>query len=167
MMTQNSFANKQVKDMVPEIFEKHLGTWDGVVVKVDAMGQFQSTFSGRFTIQIDGCNYWQVNSYRFPDGSIKTLRFEGQFEDSILTLRSSDYPEFSAIAWDAGNDIILFRSSKIEGEKRYIYIETMTLTGSNSRVRSSQIFRDGIFDGITCIEETRQGEAKADLTPNV
>ncbi|MBE9167822.1 DUF3598 family protein [Pleurocapsales cyanobacterium LEGE 06147] len=141
---------------VPEIFNRHIGVWQGTVIKVNPQGERQRSFHGTFAVSIDGYDYHQVNTYILPDGNVRILRFEGRFENGVLILSSADYPEFAATAWDAGNEIILFSSSKIEEGKRYTYVETMTLTGANSRVRSTQIFQAGVFDGITYIEETRQ-----------
>jgi len=94
----------------------------------------------------------------FLDLWVRNVGFKGHFENGVLIITSSDYPEFAATAWDAGNDTILLRSSKIENGKSYMYIETTTLKEDNSRVRSTQIFQEGDFDGITYIEETRQKE---------
>lgn len=144
--------------MIPEIFNRHIGVWEGTVIKVNPQGERKLSFPGTFAVSFEGCDYRQVNTYTLPDGNIRILRFQGRFDNGVLILSSSDYPEFAATAWDAGNDAILFRSSKVEEQKHYTYIETMTITSPNSRVRSTQIFRDGVFDGITYIEETRQAK---------
>jgi hypothetical protein len=157
-MTHSELTDKQSEHEIPEIFHRHIGVWQGTAIKVSPQGELQRSFHGTFAVSITGCDYHQENTYTLADGNIRTLRFEGHFENGVLILSSSDYPEFAATAWDAGNDTILFRSSKIENGKRYMYIETMTLTDPNSRVRSTQIFQEGVFDGITYIEETRQEE---------
>lgn len=156
MMKNNDLKQKPDQQDIPEIFRKHLGTWAGTALKVSPEGKLERTFNGVFAISIEGNKYHQENTYTLPDGNTRTLKFEGHFEQGVLILNSSSYPEFTATAWDGGNDTIIFRSSKIENDKRYMSVETMTLINSNSRVRSSQIFREGVFDGITYIEETRQ-----------
>ncbi|MBV6624894.1 MAG: DUF3598 family protein [Rivularia sp. (in: Bacteria)] len=155
-MTASELNRKQNDREIPEIFHKHIGVWQGTAIKVSPQGELQRTFDGTFAISITGSDYHQENNYTSKDGTIRTLRFKGRFENQVLILSSSDYPEFSATAWDAGNDTIIFRSSKIENGKRYMYVETMTLKEPNSRVRSTQIFQGDVFDGITYIEETRQ-----------
>ncbi len=158
-MTYGELTEKKGEREIPEIFRRHIGVWQGKAIKVNPQGELQRTFNGTFSVSITDGNYHQENTYTFPDGKIRTLRFEGYFDkNGILILSSSDYPEFTATAWDAGNETIIFRSSKIENGKRYMYLETMTITAPNSRVRSTQIFQEGIFDGITYIEETRQEE---------
>jgi hypothetical protein len=155
-MTYSELSDKQSKHEIPEIFYRHIGVWKGTAIKVSPQGELQRSFHGTFAVWITGRDYHQENTYTVEDGNTRTLRFAGRFEDRVLILSSSDYPEFTATAWDAGRDTILFRSSKIENGKRYIYIETMTFTDHTSRVRSTQIFQEGVFDGITYIEETRQ-----------
>ena len=155
-MTYSELTIKQAKHEIPEIFHRHIGVWAGRVIKMSAESKIQRSFHGTFAGSITGYDYYQENTYTFADGNIRTLRFKGYFENGVLIFSSSDYPEFTATAWDAGNNTILFRASKIENGKQYVYIETMTLTSANSRVRSSQIFQEGVFDGITYIEETRQ-----------
>ncbi len=155
-MTHSELTDKQSEHEIPEIFYRHIGVWQGTAIKVSPQGELQRSFRGTFAVWITGCDYRQENTYTLADGNVRTLQFTGRFENGVLILSSSDYPEFTATAWDAGHDAILFRSSKIENGKCYMYIETMTLTDSNSRVRSTQIFEEGVFDGITYIEETRQ-----------
>ena len=68
---------------------------------------------------------------------------------------SSSYSDFSAIAWDAGQEIICFRVTKTQDDAVITFVETMTLLAENHRVRSTQTFKDGVFDGISFIEEMR------------
>ncbi|MDJ0729798.1 MAG: hypothetical protein QNJ33_07370 [Crocosphaera sp.] len=155
-MTSTDLINKQGDYQIPEIFKRHIGVWQGTAIKVSSKGELERTFHGTFAVSIEGSDYYQENTYTLADGNTRKLRFKGHFENGFLILSSSDYPEFSGKAWDGGEETIMFRSSKIENGKHYIYVETMTLTNSNTRVRSSQIFQDGVFNGISYIEETRQ-----------
>ncbi len=140
---------------VPEIFTRHIGTWQGEYIKTDQRGHFSRSFVGSFTIAIAGDRYRQVNKYEYADGSRLQLNFEGCFEDWMLKLFSSSYADFSAIAWDAGQDIVCFRATKTQDDALITFMETMTLIDENHRVRSTQSFKDGIFDGISFIEEIR------------
>ncbi|MEH2044818.1 hypothetical protein [Nostoc sp.] len=142
-------------EKVPEIFTRHIGTWKGEYIKTDKRGHFSRSFFGSFTILIEGSQYRQVNNYEYSDGSHLQLNFEGYFEDRILKLFSSNYSDFSSIAWDAGQDTICFRVTKTQDKALITFMETMTLLDENHRVRSTQIFKDGIFDGISFIEEIR------------
>jgi hypothetical protein len=143
---------------VPEIFTRHIGTWQGEYIKTDKRGHFSRSFVGSFTIAIEGNQYRQTNKYEYADGSRLQLDFEGCFEERILTLFSSSYSDFSAIAWDAGQDIICFRANKTQDDALITFMETMTLIDENHRVRSTQSFKDGIFDGISFIEEIRSSK---------
>jgi hypothetical protein len=142
-------------EKVPEIFTRHIGTWKGEYIKTDKYGHFSRSFVGSFTIWIAGNQYRQVNKYEYSDGSRLQLDFEGYFEDQILKLFSSSYADFSAIAWNAGQDIVCFRANKSQDDVLITFMETMTLLNENHRVRSTQAFKDGIFDGISFIEEIR------------
>ncbi|MEZ2230311.1 DUF3598 family protein [Microcoleus sp. EPA2] len=143
-------------DKVPEIFTRHLGTWKGEYIKTDTRGHFLRSFFGNFTISIEGSHYRQVNNYEYSDGSRLQLNFQGEFENRILKLFSSSYSDFAAIAWDAGQETICFRATKTQDNALITFMETMTLLAENHRVRSTQAFKDGVFDGISFIEEMRQ-----------
>jgi hypothetical protein len=155
-----SVVQKDVLDRqhVPEIFGRHIGTWQGEYIKTDTHGHFLRSFFGTFTIAIAGTTYRQVNRYRYPDESQLELRFAGEFVDGILHMTSSSYSDFSAIAWNAGQETICFRATKTQDGALITFIETMTLLSPNRRVRSTHALRDGMFDGISFIEEIRLPE---------
>jgi hypothetical protein len=140
---------------VPEIFLRHTGTWQGEYIKTDTHGQFLRSFFGTFTINISGDHYQQVNRYRYTDGSQLELHFAGEFRQGILYMTSTSYSDFRAIAWDAGQDTICFKSTKTHDGALITFIETITLLSSNQRVRSTHALRDEMFDGISFIEEVR------------
>jgi len=142
-------------DKVPEIFTRHLGTWKGEFIKTDTRGHFSRSFFGSFSIWIEGSHYRQVNNYEYSDGSSLQLNFEGEFENRMLKLSSSNYSDFSALVWDAGQEVICFRATKTQDDALITFVETMTLLSETQRVRSTQAFKNGIFDGISFIEEMR------------
>ncbi|MEG3923017.1 hypothetical protein QUA07_28455 [Microcoleus sp. T3_A4] len=142
-------------EKVPEIFTRHLGTWKGEFIKTDTRGHFSRSFLGSFTIWIEGSHYRQVNNYEYSDGSSLQLNFEGEFENRMLKLSSSNYSDFSALVWDAGQEVICFRATKTQDDALITFVETMTLLSETQRVRSTQVFKNGIFDGISFIEEMR------------
>mgnify|MGYP005844952359 CR=1 FL=1 len=143
-------------DQVPEIFLQHQGIWQGEYIKTDSSGHFSHSFTGTFTVEINGIEYQQKNYYEYADGTSLTLNFSGQFSGGILTLFSSNYAEFSAIAWDAGQGLIGFNLHKVQDGNMIKFFETINLLSPNYRVRSTQAFKNGKFDGISFIEETRQ-----------
>ncbi len=142
-------------EKVPEIFTRHIGTWQGEFIKTDTRGHFSRSFFGTFTISIEGSHYKQVNNYEYADGSRLQLNFQGEFENLILKLSSSTASDFSAIVWDAGQETVCFRATKTQDNALITFVETMTLLSENQRVRSTQVFKNGIFDGISFIEEVR------------
>jgi len=142
-------------EKVPEIFTRHIGTWQGEYIKTDTRGHFSRSFFGNFTISIEGSHYRQVNNYEYSDGSRLQLNFQGEFENRILKMSSNSYSDFSAIAWDAGQETVCFRATKTQDNALITFVETMTLLSENQRVRSTQAFKNGIFDGMSFIEEIR------------
>ncbi|MBE9122328.1 hypothetical protein IQ269_16340 [Tychonema sp. LEGE 07199] len=72
-----------------------------------------------------------------------------------MKLSSSSYSDFAAIAWDAGQETVCFRATKTQDSALITFVETMTLLSENQRVRSTQAFKNSIFDGISFIEEMR------------
>lgn len=147
--------NEVDRQTVPEIFQRNIGTWKGEYIKTDTKGHFRSSFLGTFTFAIENTTYRQVNHYEFPDGRRLTLNFDGEFQDGILTMFSSSYSDFQAIAWDAGQNTIGFRANKTQDGALITFVETINLLAPDHRVRTTQAFKDGIFDGISFIEEIR------------
>jgi hypothetical protein len=143
---------------VPEIFVRHIGTWQGEYIKTDTHGHFLRSFFGTFAITIAGAAYRQVNRYRYPDGGQLELHFSGEFVNGILHMTSTSYSDFAAIAWDAGQETICFRATKTQDEALITFMETMTLISPNRRVRSTHALKNGVFDGISFIEEIRLSE---------
>lgn len=151
----NAMNPNPPSSLVPSIFTKHLGTWQGEYIKTDTQGQFLRSFYGVFEIAIEGTTYRQVNRYQYADGSQLELHFSGEFLDGILHMKSTSYADFSAIAWDAGQDTICFRATKTQEGSLITFIETITLLSPDRRVRSTHALKDGVFEGISFIEETR------------
>ncbi|MCU0570837.1 MAG: DUF3598 family protein [Oculatellaceae cyanobacterium Prado106] len=149
------FGGEGDRPPVPPIFLRHVGTWQGEYIKTDTRGQFLSSFVGTFTVNIEGITYRQTNRYTYADGRRLQLDFEGIFEQGILKMSSSSYSDFAAIAWDAGQETIGFRVVKTQDDACIEFMETMMLRSADHRVRSTQAYRNGVFDGISFIEETR------------
>lgn len=146
---------KNIADSVPAIFGRHVGTWQGEYIKTGTRGQFLRSFYGVFEIAIEGTTYRQVNRYQYSDGNQLELHFTGEFMNGILHMTSTSYSDFAAIAWDAGQDTVCFRSTKTQDGALITFMETMTLLDPDRRVRSTHALKDGVFDGISFIEEVR------------
>ena len=140
---------------VPAIFLSHIGTWQGKYIKTDSTGHFLRSFLGTFTVSIEGNQYRQVNKYQYPDGKEIQLDFAGEFTNGILKLASNNYQDFEAMAWEAGEGTIGFRVTKRQDNNTITYMETITLITPQYRVRSTQEYKNGIFEGINFIEEKK------------
>jgi hypothetical protein len=143
------------KPQVPAIFQAHIGTWQGNYIKSDINGHFLSSFIGKFTVKIEGVNYAQINEYEFPDGRQSKLEFNGKFEDGILKLGSPSYGDFSAIAWDSGENTIIFIATKTQDHNLIKFVETINLVNPHYRVRMTQQFTNHQFSGINFIAEIK------------
>ncbi|ACK67908.1 hypothetical protein PCC8801_3967 [Rippkaea orientalis PCC 8801] len=140
---------------VPEIFTHHIGTWKGEYIKTDTKGHFSRSFWGSFTFNIEGINYDQVNYYEYADGGNLTLHFSGTFHEGILSMKSISYDDFSATAWDSGENTIIFRAEKTQNNDKILFLEMINLITPTHRVRCTQAFKNGVFDGVSFIEETK------------
>ena len=152
-MKNSRFIPNQIQ--VPEIFKRHVGSWKGECIQLDTLGQFLCRSSCICIITIDGIEYRQINHYEYADGQRLQLNFTGVFEGGTLKLFSSSYSNFSAIAWDAGQETLGFRATATQDNAIIQFVDTITLLDPDHRVRSTQIFKNGIFDGISFIKETR------------
>ena len=158
MEQKESISAMSQSSQVPSIFLSHIGTWQGEYIKTDATGNFLRSFLGTFTVSITGNQYRQVNHYQYPDGKTMQLNFAGEFTDGILKIASDNYESFEAIAWDSGKQTIGFRVRKTQNNHLITYWESIILITPQYRVRSTQEYKDGIFEGINFIQEQKLSE---------
>lgn len=140
---------------VPALFRRIQGSWRGRYYKLSPEAARQSAFDGVFTISIAGNRYLQTNHYQFDDGSTMELTFSGTFANGYLSMGSESRQNFRARAWQAGADLILFESLKVEAGVRIRYVEMILFDSPTTRARTTLEYRDGAFAGVNFIREEK------------
>jgi hypothetical protein len=149
---------------VPIAFLRNCGTWEGVVKRVNAAGELIDEHLVRVKIAIEAGQYVQTNTVRIDTPQEVTSDYYGDFRegklvfpltDEVYTLGGEKATAFSGIAWTITNDLIVYRGSRtIRGIKTH-YNELIALVDRDRRIRTTQLFEDGIYQLVTMIDEIR------------
>ncbi|BAZ39262.1 hypothetical protein NIES4101_52140 [Calothrix sp. NIES-4101] len=149
---------------VPLAFLNNCATWEGTAKRVNTEGKLIDEHLVRVKIEVDGSQYSQTNTVRINTPREVTAKYFGNFcegklvfplTDEVYTLGGEKASGFSGIAWAVTDDLIVYRGSRtVEGHKTY-YNELIALVDNNHRVRTTQVYEDGIYKLITVIEETK------------
>ncbi len=149
---------------VPVAFQRNCGTWEGTARRIARSGIAIDEDLVRVKIEITNANYVQTNTVRINTPKEITTQYHGDFQagklvfpltDEVYTLGGEKATAFSGIAWAITDDMIVYRGSRtIAGCKTY-YNELITLIDINHRVRTTQLFEDGVYKLVTMIEETK------------
>jgi hypothetical protein len=136
------------------------GTWTGTARSVDRSGkQNAAPFQGSFSYSYDAekNSYEQLNIYQRPGATEPVrLNFSGTIEAGILRINSTSYGNYSSCAWLLDNDTMLFYSSKTDFDQSHVETwEIITTISENKRNRNAQKIRNGSFDGMIMITETK------------
>lgn len=148
---------------VPLAFLCNCGTWEGIAKRVDLAGVLIDEHRVRVKIEIDGAQYVQTNTVRIDTPREVTAKYYGDFRegklvfpltDEVYTLGGEKAQAFSGIAWAITDELIVYRGSRtLQGCKTH-YNELIALMG-NRRIRTTQLFEDGIYKLVTMIDETK------------
>jgi hypothetical protein len=149
---------------VPLAFLRNCGTWEGTARRIDDGGKLIDEHLVRVEIEITKNQYVQTNTVRINTPREVTAKYYGDFQDyklvfpltdEVYTLGGEKATGFSGIAWTITDDMIVYRGSRtVQGCKTY-YNELITLIDNNHRVRTTQLFEDGVYKLVTMIEETK------------
>ena len=149
---------------VPVVFEKNCGTWEGNAMRIDTEGKLIDTDLVRVKIVINGTNYVQTNTVRIETPQEISANYYGNFienklvfplTDEVYTLAGESATAFSGIAWAVNNYIILYCGTRtLKGVKTH-YNEIITIVNDNHRVRTTQLYEEGVYKHVTAINETR------------
>jgi hypothetical protein len=154
-------------DHVPSAFLRNCGTWEGTARRVDRSGMLVDEHLVRVKIEIEGSHYVQTNIVRIDTPQEVTAQYFGQFNeagilafpltDEVYTLGGEKATAFSGVAWAVTDDLIVYRGSRtLQGCKTY-YNELIALTDPTAthRVRTTQLYEDGVYKLVTMIEEIK------------
>jgi hypothetical protein len=149
---------------VPLAFLRNCATWEGTARRVDQTGKLIDEHLVRVKIEVDKTQYVQTNTVRINTPREVTAQYYGSFQDNklvfpltdeVYTLGGEKATGFSGIAWAITDDMIVYRGSRtVQGCKTY-YNELITLVDPEHRIRTTQLFEDGVYKLVTMIEETK------------
>jgi hypothetical protein len=153
-------------DQVPFAFLHHCGTWEGTAKRVLKDGTLVDEHLVRVKIEIDGSQYVQTNTVRIDTPQEVTAQYFGYFAqgrlvfpltDEVYTLGGEKATAFSGVAWAVTDDLIVYRGSRTLDRCKTYYNELIALTdaGAEHRVRTTQLFEDGVYQLVTMIDETK------------
>ena len=160
---------------VPFAFLQNCGTWEGTAKRVNAAGELIDEHLVRVKIAIEGCQYVQTNTVRINTPREITAQYFGSFHDGklvfpltdeVYTLGGEKAVGFSGIAWAITDELIVYCGSRtVQGCKTH-YNELIALSDrdpqhpneAQHRIRTTQLFEEGIYKLVTMIEETKTEE---------
>lgn len=149
---------------VPLAFLRNCATWEGTARRISAAGELMDTDIIRVTIEIDGSNYVQTNTVRINTPKEVTAKYFGNFSegklvfpitDEVYTLGGEKASAFSGIAWAITDELIVYRGSRTLQGRKTFYNELIALIDNDNRVRTTQLFEDGVYKLVTMIEEAK------------
>lgn len=159
---------------VPIAFLHNCGTWEGSAKRIDLTGALIDKHLVRVKIEIEGAQYVQTNTVRINTPREVTAQYFGDFcegklvfplTDEVYTLGGEKASGFSGIAWAVTDDLIVYRGSRtVQGCKTH-YNELIALIDANHRIRTTQLFEDGVYKLVTMIEESKVEETKVSESP--
>jgi hypothetical protein len=151
---------------VPTAFLHNCGTWEGTAKRVLKNGTLVDEHLVRVSIEIEAARYVQTNTVRINTPQEVTAQYFGYFSDGrlvfpltdeVYTLGGEKATEFSGQAWAVTDDLIVYRGSRTLQNCKTYYNELIALTDAQAqqRVRTTQLFEDGLYKLVTMIEETK------------
>jgi len=153
----NASSHKQLKDF--KVFPKHVGTWSGYWIIMDANAQETARFEAVLEQKIVDNQYVQTNTYKYPDGRTVINNFIGKvISDDEVEIAALDVPEwqnYRTVAREHGDSIIIFNVwDKTTG--KLLATETINLVNHTNRCRTTQRFtEEGKLKGLMLIVEER------------
>ena len=138
-----------------KFFPTHTGIWEGTYRRVDPQGNTMFEHKSRLTLKLDGKNWYQTNYYTFENGREEFHNFGLAVfdENGVMTF---DNPRILGKAWEGSTNVLLTWTYKDEpGSKLF---EMITLLGDDHRTRVWQHSRNGVFEGLTMIEEWKKAD---------
>jgi hypothetical protein len=135
-----------------QLFSQNTGVWEGRYTRLSADGQVMFSHKSRLSLRLDGREWRQSNLYIFPDGREEFHNFGLSMfdEQGVMTF---DNARIYGKTWETDGSIVLWWEYRNEpGTKLY---EIINLIGDGHRMRVWQHSRNGVFEGLTMIEEHR------------
>lgn len=150
---------------VPLVFHRNCALWEGIARRITTEGHCVDTDRVRVRIVIEANNYVQTNTVRIGTSSEVVAQYHGHFldgklvfplTDEVYTLAGEKATAFSGIAWPISDQVIVYCGSRTLRGVRTHYNEIITLVSDDQRVRTTQLYENGVYRHVTMIEEWRQ-----------
>jgi len=137
-----------------KLFPQHTGVWEGTYTRIGADGKVIHQHKSRLTLHMQGNEWRQSNLYTFPDGRVEFHNF-GMSPFNANGVMQYDNPRITGEAWEdsEGKNILLWWSYK--QDPGTMLHEMISLLGPGHRMRVWQHSKNGVFEGITMIEERK------------
>jgi hypothetical protein len=138
-----------------KLFPHMSGIWEGTYTRLAPDGTVMFKHKSRLSLRLDGNEWRQSNYYEFDNGRTEFHNF-GMSPFDGQGVMQYDNQRIVGQAWEAngGKNILLWWSYKQEpGTMLY---EMITPISNTHRTRVWQHTRNGVFEGLTMIEEWKK-----------
>jgi len=138
-----------------KLFPLLSGIWEGTYKRIDAQGNLLFEHTSRLTMVLDGRDWYQTNYYVFEDGREEFHNFgHCIFDDNGVMI--FDNQRIYGKAWEDKKNVMLWWTYKdTPGSKLH---EMITLIEEGHRMRVWQHSVNGVFQGVTMIEEWQKDD---------
>jgi hypothetical protein len=133
-----------------KLFPLHAGVWEGKYTYYSSEGKIYQEFKSKLTLLMHGKEWRQINEYSHKDGTVEVLDFGLSLFDNKGILHFNT-PRLIGKSWEGEDNI--FVSWTLREFPGSHYLEVITLLDPKHRIRTWQHTQNGIFLGITFIEE--------------
>ena len=135
-----------------KLFPPMSGIWEGSYTRLAADATIMFKHKSKLTLRLDGNEWRQTNFYEFDNGRTEFHNFGTSFfnEEGVMKY---DNTRIIGEAWEAnGGKNILLWWSYLQEPGTMLY-EMITPISNTHRTRVWQHTRNGVFEGLTMIEE--------------
>jgi hypothetical protein len=140
-----------------KLFPHMSGVWEGTYTRLAADGTLMFKHKSRLTLRLDNDEWRQTNYYEFDDGRTEFHNF-GMSKFNENGVMQYDNPRIVGEAWEAnGGKNILLWWQYLQEPGTMLY-EMITPISNIHRTRVWQHTRNGIFEGLTMIEEWKKND---------
>ncbi|MEM8985930.1 MAG: DUF3598 family protein [Pseudomonadota bacterium] len=134
---------------------RHEGEWEGVYTHVDTdnniVDQHKSHLQCKFP-DGDNYDYYQINTYTWPDGTTEELHFPAKYKDGRIWW---DTDRIEGSAWQIDDRTVMLTWTRKDMPGSYLY-EMIQISEDNAkRGRTWHWFENDELVKRTCIKEQR------------
>jgi hypothetical protein len=140
-----------------KMFPHMSGIWEGTYKRYDQNGKELFQHKSRLVLHLDGNAWRQINIYHFPNGREEFHNFGVSYFNEKGVMQY-DNPRIKGEAWeDSNGKNILLWWTYIQEPGSMLH-EMITPIEPGHRTRVWQHLRNGVFEGVTIIEEWKKAD---------